>query len=305
MSSGGFSIKVEMGRLYTISEILQSGTYLFADAIKKAFLIYLLKYSNSLKVNSIKVRIDDNEEHIECEKRRNPVLFSLINGNLVREVPISFSGEAVIHRLLNTPKSKYDSLISALFALLCSKSKAFESERFIFLWPAFNGIYNYYSDTVSEANNTQKYTSEDKKILRIQRFLGIGNETINDSDKKMKAENVGSILLDYCVQNINHESLMSTELDNRIKRQLYKQDGGRYNLSSYGYLLTQLSYYYRCKIIHANRPIVLFAYPDEKELHILRIINNILEEFIDETLPKWLDDEYYSRVVVSEALKKK
>ena len=118
MSSGGFSIKVEMGRLYTISEILQSGTYLFADAIKKAFLIYLLKYSNSLKVNSIKVRIDDNEEHIECEKRRNPVLFSLINGNLVREVPISFSGEAVIHRLLNTPKSKYDSLISALFAFV-------------------------------------------------------------------------------------------------------------------------------------------------------------------------------------------
>ena len=63
------------------------------------------------------------------------------------------------------------------------------------------------------------------------------------------------------------------------------------HLSAYGYLLTQLSYYFRCKIVHGSKPMLLFAYADDSELHCLQILNELLEKFIDEYLPKCFDNE--------------
>ena len=310
ISSKGFSIRAELGRLYTVSELLASDSYLFSDAVKKALLIYLLKFSKSLDVKSVTIRVGDSEETIDFVADDAPLVFSMIKGELKRAVPKEFSNETIILRLLNTPKSKYDDLTAALFALLCSKKMVFETERFVYLWMALNGMYNYYCNTIdmikrlksSEVDDSKKHRKEEQKILCLQRLLKVGNERIkNDSEKTAVANIVEFILQEYSPDDINRDFIEKSELNKRIRGALKKKDGGQYNLTAYGYILTQLSYYYRCKIIHGNRPIILFAYPDDKELHALRIVNKLLEDFIDETLPNWLDENYYNSIIVPAA----
>ena len=49
-------------------------------------------------------------------------------------------------------------------------------------------------------------------------------------------------------------------------------------------LLTDFSYYLRCKLFHANRPVELFSFSDDLEIKVLRIVNGLLEEFLDANL---------------------
>ena len=223
ISSKGFSIRAELGRLYTVSELLASNSYLFSDAIKKALLIYLLKFSKSLEVKSVTVRVGNSETIIDFAGNETPLVFSMIKGELKRAVPRAFSNEAIILRLLNTPKSKYDDLTAALFALLCSKKMVFETERFVYLWTAFNGMYNHYSNTVDAAKHTQCVV-EAKKIKRFQRLLRIGNETIDDKDKTLIANTVGRILQEFSSDNFDREYVDNGEPNLRIRGALKKKD---------------------------------------------------------------------------------
>ena len=90
----------------------------------------------------------------------------------------------------------------------------------------------------------------------------------------------------YSLENGEHK-----EFSKQIETILY-DDNKRIDISSYGYLLTQFSYYYRCTFIHANKPIPLFSFNNEIELKSLKIINSLLEEFIENNLNKWFDSDY-------------
>ena len=88
------------------------------------------------------------------------------------------------------------------------------------------------------------------------------------------------------------KEIKENNLPNQIQRFLVKQNGDPYDLTALGYVLTQLTYYYRCNLFHASKPMALISFADENRLVILRILNNLLEEFLDENLPKWFDDNY-------------
>lgn len=294
----GFQITAELTKIYDKDEMLSGNTYLFPDAIRKALLIYLLSYSKGLIIKSITCKIDDEEDATVFDNEPKPPLYSMINGDLVRDLPETFTNEPVIEYLLNTPKSKYDRRIASLFALLTSKSKAFETERFIYLWTSFNGIYSWLSRYIAKANGTDRYRKENKQILGFQKFLSIGSEIIVEDDKTRIANSVIPILKNYSVSDANRSFFVQEDISKSIENKLQKEDGSIYNLSAYGYLLTQLSYYFRCKIVHGSKPMLLFAYADDSELHCLQILNELLEKFIDEYLPKCFDNEYINNTLI-------
>ena len=124
----GFQITAELTKIYDKEEMLSGNTYMFPDAIRKALLIYLLTYSKGLIIKSITFKIDDEEDTIVFDNEPVPPIYSMIKGDLVRELPEVFINESVIEYLLNTPKSKYDRRIASLFAFLTSKSKIYETE---------------------------------------------------------------------------------------------------------------------------------------------------------------------------------
>ncbi len=294
----GFQITAELTKIYDKNEMLSGNTYLFPDAIRKALLIYLLTNSKGLHIKSITCKNDDEEDTTVFDSNPESPIYSMIKGDLVRKLPEEFKNESVIEYLLNTPKSKYDRRIASLFAFLTSKSKTYETERFIYLWTSFNGIYSWLSTYIAEANGVDRYRKEYKQILGIQIFLSIGRETIVEGDKTRIANSVISILKNYSVSDANRSFFAQEDIAKSIEDRLQKEGGNIYNLSAYGYLLTQLSYYFRCKIVHGSKPMLLFAYADDSELHCLKILNGLLEEFIDEFLPKCFDNEYIQNTLI-------
>ena len=338
----GFAINISVASLYDKDYMLASGSYLFPDAIRKALLLYLLKFSKSLQINSITTKIDDIEETTLFPDPANPPIYSMINGDLLRTIPKAFSDYTVFDYLLNTPKSKYDKRIASLFAFLYSKSKEYATERFIYLWTAFNGMYCQLSEFVTTKG--KKKPAEYKQITAFLRYYNLGNETIGtnekltdiikaikpsvtevsskkkdefikgkikpkfDTDNSRIAGTVMSILKDFDISLVNREKIEKSDINTRIKNTLktklndeYKEFNTEYDITTYGYLLTQLSYYFRCKIVHGNKPLLLFWYADDRELHSLQIINVLLEEFIDNNMPLLFDDKYINEVIIPKA----
>lgn len=298
ISQNGFSISAELTKLYDKSEMVSGNSYLFPDAIKKAMLLYLLKYSKCIDIKSITVRIDDIKETIPITND-NKLVFSLVDSSLVRSLPSSFYSKDIVQYVLNTTKSKYDKRTASLFAFIYSKSKIFETERFIYLWTAFNGMYSWLSEYIAKANNVDRYRKEYKQIIGIQKYFEIGSETIKDNDKSNIAHKVISILTDNSVHATKQDNF--SIIQNKINDVLKKQDGSQYNLSAYGYLLTQLTYYFRCKIVHGSKPIILFTFSDETEVHCLKILNRLLEEFIENNLHLWFSNDYINRILIPKA----
>ena len=71
-----------------------------------------------------------------------------------------------------------------------------------------------------------------------------------------------------------------------------------YKITAYWYLLTQLSYYYRCNLFHGDKPIPLFSYADDIDLKCLRIINDLLESCLDQYLYQWFDPAYLNSEIM-------
>ena len=299
LSKSGVSISVNSEKIYDKTELLSGDTYLFPDAIKKALLIYLIKYNKALKITSITVKIDDDEETLLFDKKVCPPVYSMINGDLYRKIPNKFSDKIVSDHLLKTTKSKYDKRIASLFAFLFSKSKEYETERFIYLWTSFNGMYSWISEFVAKANGVDKYRKEYKQIENFQNFLEVGSGTIKDEDKTKIASIVISVLKNIDAYLVNKNYIESGNLKTGIEKVL--KSAGYTNLTAYGYLLTQLSYYFRCKIVHGSKPLLLFSYIDDRELHSLEIVNNLLEEFIDNNLYLYFDEKYIEEIIKPKA----
>lgn len=297
LSESGLSIKAELTKEYDKEEMLSGDSYLFPDGIRKGLLLYLIKYSKALNITSFTAKIDDQEKITFAEGAKPPI-YSMITGNLHREIPKVFSSDTVFNYLLNTPKSKYDKRIASLFSLLCSKSKEYETERFIYLWTSFNGMYGWISELIAEANGMERYRKEYVQILGFQQFIGVGKGTIEEKDKTPIANSVISILKDIPANNVSRSVIEAEEISTRIEDILSQNSSKKYSLSAYGYILTQLAYYFRCKIIHGNKPVYLFSYAEDKELHTLKIINSLLEEFIDSNLPLWFDKKYVNNIIV-------
>ena len=299
----GIQITAELTKSFDPIEMLCGDSYLFADGINKALLLYLIRFSKTLKIDALTLRIDNEEEIILLGQNADPPIYSMINGTLHRPIPAEFSGEVITDQLLKMTKSKYDKRIAALFALLLSKSKIYETERFIYLWTSLNGMYSWISDFVAEANGVEKYRKEYKQIIAFQQFIDVGSGTIAEKDKAPIAHRVVSILGNISNQRVSKADIESTELSQEISTALITASGEKYNLTAYGYILTQLSYYFRCKIVHGSRPVLLFAHADNKELHALKVINDLLEEFIDSNLHAWFDEKYIADTIIAKAQK--
>ena len=69
-----------------------------------------------------------------------------------------------------------------------------------------------------------------------------------------------------------------------VRRKVAEYGKKDFDVTPYGFLLTDYPYYLRCTLFHAERPIELFSFESDWELKSLRIVNFLLEEFLDQNL---------------------
>ena len=285
ISAKGILIKIWLSKKKTIEEIISSKNHMFLDALKKAMLVYLIKYSKNLLQKNIVVRLDNEIYKIE----KFPKFYCLVEKSLYSKMHCGWAEQKIIEDVLWFTASAERERMASLYALLVAKSKKYESEKFLYLWMAFNGMYGYFSKLVERAN-----WQEWQQLVMFQDFNGWGRKTFNNEQKKRLFLKTKTLLTHY-ENNLNKNFFQSVDgiiLDRDVQNLLKSETKEEINLSTYGFLLTQFAYWMRCNLFHANRPTMFFVFDEDKDLKHIRQINSLLEEYIDETLYKWFDKDY-------------
>lgn len=250
------------------------------DIYKKISLIYLIKYEKTLLIKTVIFSLSD-KELIKFEYDKNDkVMFELVD-KLKDRISNRIKNDKVIYYLLGYTKSKYDYKIAALFAYLCAKSKVYENDRLQYYWMAFNGFYNRYRKP------DEKSIQECELIRRLLVGFGYGSQNITKNDREKNVLPIISLLVRIGLDKFKTNSkVLKSDIENSndIFKNKFDEINFQYDLTPYGYILTQVAYYYRCNIFHANKPVDLFLTKYENNIFAMKVVNDLLEEFLDEHL---------------------
>lgn len=165
LSPDALCITAELTKVYNKNEMISQGCYLFPDAIKKALTLHLILFSKNVLIKKMMIQIDEEcDVVIDTTQGHVSPIFSMVERDLHNPIISKWNREE-IDGFLKLTKSSDDSRLAALNAFIISKSKFFETERFIYLWTAFNGMYNYYAKIVSNIKGINYKKSEKRSSL--------------------------------------------------------------------------------------------------------------------------------------------
>ena len=297
-------IEVALSKIYDKDELMTKDAYLFPDALRKALLIHIMKFSENITISTMSVSIDERQETvIDIKQGDEKPIYSLVDGTIE---PVGDWNDDEMQGILSQKKSLPDPRVAALYAYITSKSKHYKAEKFIYLWMAFNGMYNFFFDMVAK-NLIKTRISERLQLecfLRLNDLVTIRGNYNNKAYRKVEnrdidvvvAQKIGAIIKNYDISQISKATLENgscKELSEKIHNKLLEFPlYQNFDITAYGYLSVFFPYHLRCNIIHANKPLTMFSYRNDEEMIYLQVTNTLLDEFISENLHKWFDKKY-------------
>ena len=293
------AVYVTMGVAKEPWQLLSSQDRLFSHVLKKAMVLHLVKYSKNLSFHHVTVRINGTETQFHYPDR--PPVFALTDGTLLRRFPDSWDNEAFYQGMLDQPKSQQGPLMSSLYALTISKSKHYQAERFFNLWLAMNGMYGFLSEKADELGlskkKNQKSESDLIQMKRLVRLYNLGQETYSQATRDLIAPKILSILYRYgqpitpvMLSEPTADKILVDQIESRLIHP--KENDRMMDLSAKGFVMMELGYYFRCQLFHANKPMPLVSFADEREVFFLKLISDLLEDFLETELYQLFDDAH-------------
>lgn len=275
-----------------------SGCRLYDDLLYKVSLAWLLRYGRIVQIDIATVQVGDGAEVVVYDAEKDergcpPLAAQDFTGKV--SLPVEYVSEGVMGSVLSIARTKANHRMAALSALLLAKMRRDKSgasdiaERFSCSWTALNG---YYSFVALLARPGKQPNDRDKMGISLQ-LHGLGDCAVTRSHGAQLAR-VAIVALKG-VQGIR-EPLTSDKQEKldllaaRIKGFTNKDGGMPYaNLTLYGYLLFCLPYYFRCQLLHGEKPLPLFVYRTDERMWVLPILSDIIEDFLDKNLWKLFD----------------
>ena len=307
VSQRGFSVDVDRGVKNNPSSILQDP--LFRDAVKKAAMLQLIIFG-AYTEEDLYVSIDGEVSCIFSRKTADNdlLLYSLCNKKLLRPMAKNWKDKSLL-RILCVPKSRKGRLDAALDALLISKSKVYETEKFIYLWMAMNGLYGFTSEIAVPlmiSTKEKKWIKQEHGQIKFFAMLSGYPYRGNPDDGDRVVQKLELALAGIKADEI--ESLISALKSNddsnpyvcEIKAIFVKAGLSRGVIHPYTALLLFMSYKIRCKYFHAEKALPLICFINEHPLPVLRVLNVILENYLDENLYRWFDNDFFEASILPE-----
>lgn len=326
LNKKGFSIHVNTSASIDADMIINSKSALFNDAINKSIMLYLVHFNKAVDINEIVFSIDGNKHIIPKEKF--PIICTVSE---ILNPPLQYNGtQSKVDQFILNYKEKYrlpkdaapldyimkgrPRIMASLIALLTAKSKTYEYERFLHLWMAMNGLYGYASYLYE--HNEKREAGKKKRLSEIEEmsFLWQFFQWVEKDNCKWKlTKRDKSIIADKTIRILQKvdayqeiETLINLFTDGTIAEDIqkclvsYPPDNSKeksvpYDLTTKVYVTFLFPYYLRCTYFHANKPLPLIAAKNDKVIHVLKIVNTILEAFLSENLPLWMDAEYIEK----------
>lgn len=286
------AISFSQGVIRNPEDIISGNDKLCSDAIRKVSLLHLLYYAKPLKINRILFSADEETKELYNNKTHSePILYSMITCPLDYSLSKYWQQESVINFIMNTTKTGYDGRLNALVALLIAKSKEYRSEKFLYLWMAMNGFYNYLS---RESKNLPECKYDFRKEWRqhelmcavISEKYKVGN--LDDSEEdRLYREGISDLNKLTKTPGEFYDEISSMEDDGRFSGTL---GGKTYQMSPLMFYSVWLPYKCRCKLFHANNAVPLFSFSEESTIKYLKYINCFVERFVETHLPEWMNE---------------
>ena len=289
----GFQIEYERPKL--VMDLVSDD--LFQDAIKKVELLGLILYSKRIKYSSITATVDDSETCLFSTDDNNCFLYTMISEQLRSPMSEKWSDDEVINTLLYTTKSSYDRRFSSLFAFLLAKSKAYESEKFFYLWMSMNGLYGHMAEKHPEI--IQKEWRQIKLVASFYEFNYDSRDKIDNKQKINKNRIRGKIT--EIIETMDSNQLLDTisavkenKWDNDLLedvKSVLDEELGESLMDPMGFFLFWYPYQLRCKYFHGEKSIPIMSFPNERPLPALKFVNVLLEDFLDAELHRWFNEK--------------
>ena len=291
-------------------EIMFGRDPLFADALKKALLLYVIRFNRYISITTASVMINNTvRASYSLKNERYPLIYSLSEGRLREDFSPEWGKQNVRETITHTSGSRYDGRFTALHALLTAKSDRYEIERFTYYWMAMNGLYNYISaegDRLIKSRGIKSILdTEQQKQAFMLKCLGYDEPVCpSGSDKHAKNLHSKRILwpLIPIIRTIPEEDIedfyracVASDKANRYTQQItaaidrmnIKYDyHEQYDL--FPLIVVWMPYKLRCGSFHGESALPTFCYSDDSIVRTLRVINRILDRFLTDQLPVWL-----------------
>lgn len=291
ISTNDFWIELTRSKSFTIEEIKKERA--FRDALKKAFLLCLIQ--NGKMPNDV-VTVVENGKAFQLNGTDEPLVYSVCSRGLDRKMSPFWKQDECIKTILGTTKTGAGRLDAAFYSLILAKSKTYEVEKFIYLWMSMNGLYGYMSETAEghlQSKKEKKWLKHEFAQLKFfTMFYGMKYRQPGDNDKNTVRYQLEKILMSIQPKDIFDfvEAIKTNNESNPYVHDIkaYLQSCADIsNSDPYAYLLIWLSYQIRCKYFHSEKTLPLLSFENESPLPVLRILNLILESFLDDELYKW------------------
>lgn len=301
ISKRGYCVEVYRTVMKEHCQILQDP--LFKDALRKVSRIQLIKYGEIFK-GAVYADISGKKSCIYDigSEGQYELVYSMC-GNKLRRCLLGNWDIASLQRVVAVTKSKTERIDAALDAVLMAKSKSYETERFIYLWMAMNGLYGFAMEVATKempSNREQKWISHEYAQLKF--FAMLNGYAYHAADKEIEPQVIKQIeiLIGKIERGKEREIIKSIKekKHNEFERKIIEffANGGvtEGKMLPYAALLLYVSYKIRCKYFHAEKVMPLICFENEHPIPVLRFLNILIEDFIDNNLYKWFSADCYT-----------
>ena len=259
-------------------------TKFFTESMKRFIFAYLINYNSFVDIKNCIIMVDGDTASVVYTYFK---MFEIIPS---LSIPASLTSSAIMEPILKkygTSNERLSSLNNFVIALY----KENPTEKFIYIWMAFNGLYGYKYKT-----NNPKSKPNDNEALKlwgnsygfaIDKFFAsdiskaehkkIANEVKNLICKDLKYNY--STIKDYESSKLNFEVI-------EILKKEYKLSELK---SSFGYIILKFAYYTRCDLMHGTKKIQLFS--DKNNNDYLQFLNNLFIEYLTQVYAYIFNDD--------------
>ena len=299
---------------------------MFADVVKKALLLYLLRYGRNLDIRYAAVIADGKAASVYKRKESGtPLVFALTEGRL--RIPFSeeWRSRSIEKAIATRSKSTFDGRFSALHALLVAKSDRYEIERFVYYWMSMNGLYAFAAKQgepllpLTKKGKTQTIGTDAAEQAFFLRTLGLEPCNLDYSlDKKTRMNQERHILWSAtaALKRIPEgeidsfcEACLKEDMGNNYVQSLRKALKNEelqfdYDFPVKSFAFIWLPYKVRCASFHSESKLPTFCYSHDSALRVIRVLNRLLDSFLTRELPKWISIDPATQAEIQRRIRK-
>lgn len=233
---------------------------------------------------------------LKCDDGQK-VMHSLLSGS----VKLPCVSKPVLEKAVSLPVSKYDADTAMLFSYIIGKAKDNETEKFLYLYKAFNAMYSKCFSKLFAA--TEKDKKEFNKLKCFAKHCGYGKYQFEIKDKTEREEKERLVRIrveqvcrkTFSTKNNNAENAKKII---QATAEFFSHPDDKFlglkkiDFDAEAYFLLNYIYHVRNNLFHAEKPAVLLAFPDDTLLFSLTSLNTILETFLDLNFENCFTDKF-------------